>query len=593
MKGVSELRPIFYLFLLLTVIAFVQCKREEKLVARVATTAITIGDFEDEFAKGKTAEAIKRSTLEDKRKVLDQMIDQQLKIINAYQLKTDTIRSVIDQVNARARGLMFNRLVELQVIQKIVPESDLRTYYENSKKEVKIKQIVLKFDPKNADAKKAALVRIKRIERRLRNRDEFEKLAREFSEDQETARKGGDKGYLKWGVNSASNPIYAAAFRMGENEISDPIEAEDGYYIIKVADIKTYNSPSYLQQKERIQRQFYSMKNREIEAEYYAYLDQLRSKYRLKFNDKQIDNFVQRYYPSIGDTSSRSNEKTDTNPQQRFDIDNVPPDQSKLVLANFATGEITIKDLSDEMKNVPRARRPYFKNADEVKNYINARLVPAFLLDQEAKRLDMINDEIVQRQIKAFKENLMVREAQKVQVDNKLNITDEELKKYFESHRSEYMHPEKREIQQIFVADQKLAEKIARLARAGADFDRLFLKYNEKESLKDTKGKSEITAGRAVFGKPCFAIKAGEVTDPIKLGDGYFVTKVLRIIPSTEMTFEECRESVMSKVRRIARDRREQEWIAELRSKIDFIVLDRILAKAFTNFTNQQYVAYE
>lgn len=581
------------LYLLFLVTIFSGCKREKALVARVATIPITIGNFEDEFAKGKTAEDIKKATLEDKRKYLDQMIDHRLKVINAYQLGLDTTKAIKDQLKTRSQGEMFKRLVELQVIQKIVPESELITYYENSKREVKIKQIVTKFDTKDPQSKRSALERIKRIERRLKNREEFEKLARESSEDQETAQKGGDKGYLKWGVNSSNNPIYAAAFRMNENEISPIIEAEDGYYIIKVMDIKTYNSPSYLQQKERIQRMFYSMKNKEIEDAYYAYLDKLRAKYRLQFNDQAIEFLVQNYYGANQDSSSVSTSQTSDRRKKQLSIDSVAVEHSKLVLANFVTGEITIQDLADEIKNIHRARRPYFKNAEEVKNYLNARLVPVVLLEKEAKRLRLIRDTEVQRQVRLFKENLMLRDAQKIQVENKINVTEEALIQYYNTHRSDYMHPEKREIQQIFVKDQKLADTITKLARKGADFDRLFGKYNEKESLEETRGKSEITAGRAVFGKACFAIEVGQVTDPIKLGDGYFVNKVLRVIPPTEMTFDECKQSILSKLRRNAIENREQEWVAELRNQIDFVVFDNILAKSFTNFTNQQYVAYE
>lgn len=580
-------------YLLFLIIIFAGCKRENAIVARVATTAITIGNFEDEFAKGKTAEAIKRATLDEKRNYLDQMIDHRLKIINAYQLGLDTSKAIVDQVNLRVQGEMFKRLVELQVIQKIVPENDLVTYYENSKREVKIKQIVIRFDPSNPETKQAALERIKRVERRLKNREQFEKLAREFSEDQETARKEGDKGYLKWGVTSNTNPIYVTAFRMNENEISDIIEAEDGFYIIKVTDIKTYNSPSYLEQKERIQRQFYSLNNKKIEEGYFAYLDELREKYRMKFIDGSIEFFGQKYYAINQDTASNSSLGAFEQAKVNFNIDSILTEHSKIVLVSFATGELTVQDLADEMKKIPRARRPYFKNIDEIKNYLNARLVPVFLLDQEAKRRNLIRDEQVQRQIRAFKENLMLRDVKRIQVDNKVNITDDELRQYFEAHRADYMHPEKREIQQIFVANQKLADAIVKQARKGADFDRLFKKYNEKESLKETRGKSEITAGRAVFGKPCFAIDVGQITDPIKLGDGYFVNKVLRKIPATEMTFEESKQSVMYKLRRIATERREQEWVAELRKQIDFVVFDNVLVKAFSNFTNQQYVAYE
>lgn len=586
MKIIGIARSFIYI-VMAVLVTLTNCDREATLVARVGTKRITISEFEAEFAKGKNAEQIKKASLDAKKLFLDGMINRQLKIISAYQNRCDTIRTVIDQVKDRSRGIMFNRLVDLEVIQKIIPESALKEYYIKSNKEVKIKQIFIKFDPNLPEQKQAALNRAKEIERRAKNRESFEELAAAFSDDINTAKKGGDKGYLKWAVTSAENPLYKAAFSMSTNEISGPIETPNGYYIIKVVNIKKYQSPPYEQQRERIRKQFFSINNKKLEERYLEFLDKLRTKYQLTFKEEAIELFAHNYVTTV-ENNGDSLISRGVDP-----LDSYADDQKKQIIVGFNNGYLLISDLIAELKRYPARRRPQFKDKSDVQNFINSRLVPAYLLEQEVKARKMSKDPTVASQVTSFKENLMINEIQRLQINNKINIGEEEIRDFFEHHREDYKHPEKREVQQIFVTDKNLADDVTKWARRGINFDRLFHRYNEKESLKEKNGKLEITEGYAGIGKPAFKIGKGEVTDPIKIGDGYFVVKVLNIIEPTFRTYDESKHEVSSKVKRIAYEQREKEWIDTLRDQINYVIYEKNLAKAFTNYTAQQYVAYE
>ncbi len=592
MKNVNVGR-CFLIVILLSLISVTYCSREDTLVARVGTRKITISEFEDEFAKGKNTEQNKSASLEDKKTFLDGMINRQLKIINAYQNTVDTTRRIIDQVNERSREFMFFRLIELEVIQKVVPESAIKDYYEKANKEVKIRQIVINFSPNSIEQKQNALTIAKEIEKRLKNREDFAKLAMDFSEDVNTAKKGGDKGYLKWGPTSAENPVYVAAFSMKENETSAPIATSNGYYLIKVEQIKKYQSASYDRQKEKIRQQINSANNKKIETAYYEYLDKLKAKYKLVFVDESIDMFAKKYAApgvnSLGnDEIAKDSLKKEINP-----LDGFTENEKNKVIVKFRNGSLTINDLVEELQKYSPHRRPQLRNKEDVQNFINGRLTPAYLFEQEVKVKNISQDKIVEKQVKSFKENVMLNEIQRIQVNNKINITEQELEDYFKQHKDDYKNPEKREIQQIFVAEKNLAEDITRSARRGADFSRLFHRYNEKESLKEKSGKLEITEGYAAIGKPAFKIGIGEVADPIKIGEGYAIVKVLNFIAPTYKTFEESKNLVSSKLRRSAYENREKEWIEELRNRTNYVVYEKNLAKAFTNYTAQEYVAYE
>jgi len=583
----SKSRISFLFFILLSIIIISNCSREDTiLVTRVGGRKITLKEFEIKFARGKNAEMIKGSSLEDKKKFLDGMINRQLKIIDAYQHELDKDEKIIGLVQERSRGFMFNRLIELEVTQKIMPDSELKDFYEKANKEVKIRQIVVKYDPKIPGQKQRAFTRAKEIVQKLKNRENFAKLAADVSDDINTAKKGGDKGYLKWGPRSSENPVYAAAFSMKVDEISDPIETPNGYYIIKIVHIKKYPGPPFEQEREKIRRQIYSIRSREITDAYYKYLDNLRRKYKLQFNEDGIVIFTKQFLsPKI---DSLNAPKKSENP-----LDNFSTSDKKLIIATYKNGQLTIGDLIEELKKYPRHRQPRFQKKLEVQEFINSRLIPIHLLEQEVNAKNIKNDKTIKNQIKSFRENIMINNIQRIKINEKIEVADCNIKNYFEEHREDYKNPEKREVQQLFVIDKDLAGNLAKRARRGEDFTKLFRSYNEKESIRKNDGKLEITKGRAGIGKPSFQINLGEVTEPIKIGSGFYIVKVLNITEPTLKTFDEAKNIVSAKVRRLAYENRENEWIEELRNRINYFVYEQNLEKAFKKYTGQNIVAIE
>ncbi|UCC86233.1 MAG: peptidylprolyl isomerase [Anaerolineales bacterium] len=68
----------------------------------------------------------------------------------------------------------------------------------------------------------------------LRSGANFAALAQQASEDVSTAPNGGDLGWFPRGVPLMPPAVVEAAFAMNPGEVSDVLESEQGYYIIKV-----------------------------------------------------------------------------------------------------------------------------------------------------------------------------------------------------------------------------------------------------------------------------------------------------------------------------------------------------------------------
>ncbi|HEX9975107.1 MAG TPA: peptidyl-prolyl cis-trans isomerase [bacterium] len=580
----------YFAILILLFCLFVSCgKKDSNLVARVGTRLITAQEFEQEFAKGKSTQAVRKATLEEKRAFLDNLINSKLKIIDGYQLNLHKDKTFLDRITEQERSIKFNRLIEKEVIEKIIPESALKDFHEKSNTEVKISQIALNFDPNNSDQKARALKRANEIVNRLKNNETFSAVAAETSEDAATAKTGGSKGYLKWGIVSSEDPIYAAAFSMKRNEISDPIETKNAYFIIKVDDIRSYPSRPFEQNRDKIRNQFYTFRRNEINEGYYQYLDELRVKHNLKFEAKNLELLITKL-------NMRPDSLSDV-PQnlKELPVANFNEIEKKKIVASYHDGWITINDVIAELNKFPARRRPQFKDASELQDFIikYRDMVPLRLLEKECDDRNIDNDAGFKKIMSNVRDNLILENAKRIQVNDKVTVTSDDVRKYFELHREEHKNPEMRDVQQIYVKDKKTAETIMNRARRGTDFTRLFRQYNQSEALKKDDGKTQMSRGRAGLGNTAFNMKINDISDPIKLGDGFYIVKLLAINEPTLKTFEEAERMITPTVRKIAFETRDAEWVKELRSRISFVIYEQNLEQAGKNFVGEDMVFSE
>lgn len=125
-----------------------------------------------------------------------------------------------------------------------ISEDEIEKYYDENKDEfyvdeVEASHILIKTtdddgnalsDDKKAEAKKKA----EEILARAKSGEEFSALAKEYSEDTGSATNGGDLGFF--GKGQMVQPFEDAAFALKVGEISDIVESDYGYHIIKVTD---------------------------------------------------------------------------------------------------------------------------------------------------------------------------------------------------------------------------------------------------------------------------------------------------------------------------------------------------------------------
>ncbi|MDU0457860.1 MAG: peptidylprolyl isomerase [Geobacteraceae bacterium] len=125
-----------------------------------------------------------------------------------------------------------------------VPEDDVKKYYkENESKfviqeQVKIRHIFVEAPKEMKEEEKhKALLKIETLQQRLKNGEDFAKVAKEASEDAESAKLGGELGTISPGGTSAEE-FEKAAFALKAGEVSGVVKTPYGYHIIRVDERK-------------------------------------------------------------------------------------------------------------------------------------------------------------------------------------------------------------------------------------------------------------------------------------------------------------------------------------------------------------------
>jgi parvulin-like peptidyl-prolyl isomerase len=99
---------------------------------------------------------------------------------------------------------------------------------------VRARHILITYNSADAADRMRALERVTDIRERLLKGEGFDKLAREYSEDPASSRKGGDLGWAPKGSFAKAFEEYCWTAPLGE--LSDIVQTEYGFHLIKVDD---------------------------------------------------------------------------------------------------------------------------------------------------------------------------------------------------------------------------------------------------------------------------------------------------------------------------------------------------------------------
>lgn len=561
----------FGVFLMTVATVLTGC-RNNPIIARVENSVIRFDDVRRLVAPPNAESESFPLLFAELDKAVQQKVDEKLKLLDAYARNLQNDADLLGQIENAEKRKTYQVVIEKKVIDEVISKKMLRKRYEQGSKEIKASHILIKSGTSSRLAKDRARRTLAEIRSRAMNGEDFETLALQFSQDSLSKHLGGDLGFLRWDSNNFGDEFYEELYQMQIGKISRPIESLAGFHLVKVTAIRALHQSSFSAMREQLQRSYFDDKRQELEQRYRAFLESLSRHYAVHFNDATLQFFVDR----LNQERRRSPEQQSVGfPNLAVLLSDADKNRD---LASYRGHRHTLGNFLAQVEQIPVFRRPMIDSPQKAKEYarqfLDQDLVIRWGFDHHLN-----NHPVVKQELGAFRRNLLLKKIEKLRIDEKSIPSEEVMLAHYEANKSSYVEPAKYKVQQIVVQDLAKAKMIAGRGKKNENFDQLATQYNELDHSKAQRGNlGYITESQqGIVGRMAAKMKAGQVSDPIKIDLGYAIIKVLDIRPAEGHEYNHVKNQIKIKLGQQLRASSTNDWLQELRKKYRvFVSSDRL-----------------
>jgi len=175
----------------------------------------------------------------------------------------------------------------------------------------------------------------------------------------------------------------------------------------------------------------------------------------------------------------------------------------------------------------------------------------------------------------------------------KVNVTDPEVKKFYDDNPSKFEQPEmvrashillmtidpktKAEVsKEVKDAKHKQMEDILKRARAGEDFAKLAKEFSEDPGSKDNGGEYKFPRGQMVpeFEAAAFSLKTNQISDIVTTQYGYHIIKLSEKIPAVKIELAKVADRVKQSLEQQEIQKQFPAYYAKVKQGADVQILD-------------------
>jgi peptidyl-prolyl cis-trans isomerase SurA len=374
----------------------------------------------------------------------------------------------------------------------------------------------------------------------------FEQLAREHSEDRQTANEGGYIGFF--GINRYEPAFEDAAFALEKDgEISPVIKSKIGYHLIKRISRKTIQP--FEVEKGRLEARISQDPRFEIAKT--AMLQRIKKENNFKENQKALEEFAQM--------------QTDTFLTFRW---KAPAKSSKEELFSLKNYEISLSDFTDWLGRASRKRIRLGGGSSDVKaavynlyeDFVNEKL-----MEYEEMQLEERYPEF-KALMREYREGILLFEATKMLVWDKAGQDTLGLRKFYDTIRGKYRWGDRARTS-IYEIHSKHKDMLTDIRNFAAEHtpEEVLAKYNTPENQIVKVEEFTFEKNRNI--PPPMAAAKWEVgtlsaNEPTRVNT-FKIYKFEELLPPTTKTLQEARGYVVADYQ----DYLEKQWVEELKNE--------------------------
>lgn len=216
---------------ILTLAACSSDKADPDVVVESKAGDITKEDFyqqlKEQYGEEVLQQMVTEEVLNDKYDIDDKEVDKELKKVKEQlgdQFEMALMQEGIEDEDAFRKLLRTSLLQEAAVSDGVeISDDQLKEEYDRKNTEIDAQHILVEDEDTAKEVKK-----------KLDDGEDFAKMVKEYSTDEESAKDEGKLGYFADG--DMLPEFFDAAYDMKKGDISDPVQSQYGFHIIKLND---------------------------------------------------------------------------------------------------------------------------------------------------------------------------------------------------------------------------------------------------------------------------------------------------------------------------------------------------------------------
>lgn len=404
----------------------------------------------------------------------------------------------------------------------------------------------------NAELLAKAKNTIDELYKKLQQGEDFETLAKQFSEDKASAPKGGLLNTFSAGQLSSEVFEDVSFGLQNEGDYSKPFETEFGYHIVKL--FKKIPMKSFEDMKPEIENRIAKDDRSRLIVK--SMNDHLKAKYPFKRNDK--------LYAAV--------KKAVTDKVYEADYklpENLKPFEGTLftVKDKAVTGVDFLNFIKDEQKRASEVK-PVGKLVDtQYEEFVN-------------KQLAKYNDDQLETEYPEFaaimneyRDGLLLFDLMEKEIWEKSKTDTIGLQKFYDTHKENYKWLERYDAVVYSSTDKDVIAKAKKFLKKKKTTEYIKEQLNSKEKVNIMSKTGVFEKGNDVLPKTLPAKKG--ISDVLHEGNYYYIVKLNEVKPAGLKTLDESRGRVINDYQQFL----EERWADELRKEFTLKVNQDVFAK--------------
>lgn len=242
-----------------------------------------------------------------------------------------------------------------------------------------------------------------------------------------------------------------------------------------------------------------------------------------------------------------------------------PSSQDK-ILVTVANKFITLNEFKHKLIRLPS----YYQGmADKNKKILLDDMIVESLFLEDAVRKSVDRDKEIREITEEARKKIIIAKYIKTEVDDKIKISEEDMKKLYEERKDNFKKPEMWRASHILVASEGEAKNILSELSNGKDFAELAKEKSIDATASRAGDVGYFRKGQVVpeFENTCFNLKVGETSPIVHTQFGYHIIKLTDKKNEATESFEEAMPMIENELRLKKRNELFEKLVSDLKYK--------------------------